>query len=491
MKKSVGMKKTVKNIAKLETLNSKLRDQNHLLKVQNEMREKGVQNSLASLSGPWGGQTNPYSMAPITGPDALIKNNVYYPISLMWVQLEYMYKSHGLIQSLVNMPVRDALSGWIDLKSNTLERKQIWKLADVCTKKGIQEVITDAGSWGGLYGGSGIVISTEQKMDTPLDLDLLANDKRIEFYACSRWELVSPWRDSEYYNFYGEKIHNSRVLTLCGQTAPFQIRWMLSGWGLSEIERVYEDFQTYIRVKNMIYALLWEAKVDVFKFENFASQMLSPDAELKTNARMSLMNSQKNYNSAMLMDKMDEFEQKQINFSGIAEIYRESRIELAASYQFPMTKLFGLPSTGFSTNQDDRETYNAGIEARNRPQLRAPILKILRLLSIAMYQDDSSIDFSFKPLRLVTATEEESIKTSKLNRLLSLFNNGIISNDQMSELLISEGIYSSSIDINRFSDDISAERPHIEQIDTIDMPEKLWGMGNFKNPAPNPHTRNG
>src|SRR5579864_502279 len=103
------------------------------------------------------------------------------------------------------------------------------------------------------------------------------------------------------------------------------IRWQLSGWGMSELERVIEDFNTYIRVKNVIYELLYEAKVDVYKFKDFAAQMLSAEAEQQTNKRIQIMNAQKNYNSALLLDKEDDFDQRQVTFSGLAEIYRKSR----------------------------------------------------------------------------------------------------------------------------------------------------------------------
>ena len=38
------------------------------------------------------------------------------------------------------------------------------------------------------------------------------------------------------------------------------------------------------------------------------------------------MNEMKNFNNALVLDKNDEYDQKQITFSGLAEVMKENRI---------------------------------------------------------------------------------------------------------------------------------------------------------------------
>src|ERR1035437_2572113 len=307
------MKLDIKTVKGLTVLNNLLRDQNQAMRQNLELRkERTITNSLASLSGLMG-NGNPYSQTPLTSFGPMLQNNVYAPLTIDWNILQYAYKTHGVIQTMIDMPVLDALRGGITIRhdeNSQLDEEDIAILQDTLEKKGVLDVVGMAATWTRLFGGGGIIMSTDAPSEEPLDLKALARDQQIEFYACNRWELAAPWRTSEKYTFYGKTLDASRVLTMCGKEAPYTLRWQLAGWGMSELERCLEDFNTYIRVKNVIYELLYEAKVDIWKFKDFASQMLSAEAEAQTNKRMQIMNSQKSYNSAVLMDLEDEFEQR-------------------------------------------------------------------------------------------------------------------------------------------------------------------------------------
>lgn len=463
------MKIDLKTLKGLNVMNGLLREQNLALKVGLSEKDKRVFNSLANLSGLNGPGINPFLQTPITSFNPLLQNNSYAPLTLDWTILMYAYKTHGIIQTMIDMPVTDALRGGIIIKSDgRASEDEIALLQDTLEEKGVLDVIMEARNWTRLFGGGALIVATDRPMNEPLDLKHLARTKMIELYACNRWELASPWRTSATYNFYGKTLDASRVRTMCGKTPPYTLRWQLAGWGLSELERFYEDFNTYLRVKNVIYELLYEAKVDVWKFKDFATQMLSAEAEAKTNQRMAIMNSQKSYNSAILMDLEDEYEQKQLTFSGLADIYRESRIELASSSHIPMTKLFGLPSTGLSTNEDDLEKYNGTVESEVRQPMRRDIRFVLKLFSIALFGDDYNFDFDYKTLRVLGAKEEEEIKTSKNTRYQAWYQAGLISPEKYEELIKKDKLADVNLDFDK--NPVSLE--HVEELDSADLPEK-------------------
>lgn len=467
----VTVKLDAKTMAGITVLNNLMREQNLQLKNNIAMRkELGITNSLASMSGLSGagfaaGQT------PITSFNPMLQNNIYAPLTLDWTILMYAYKTHGMVQSLIDMPVLDALRGGINIRSKQLSPDEIDALTDAYEKKGVQDVVASAMNWTRLFGGGAVIISTDKPMDQPLDIKHLAKDGQIEFYACNRWELMSQWRTAPRYNFYGKTIDASHVITLCGKEAPYTLRWQLSGWGMSELERGLEDFNTYIRVKNVIYELLYEAKVDVYKFKDFASQMLSAEAEAQTNRRMQIMNAQKNYNSAVLLDLEDDFAQRQITFAGLAEIYREARVEISASWRIPMRKLFGIASAGLSADSSgdtDTENYNAMLESEIRERARPVIRKILDVLCVAMFGDTYDLDFEFKPLRMVSAKEEEEINRAKFDRLMGLYDRGLVDEVQLTDMLSKEKLLDSEIELQ--------EPPEVDEDvtekDGAAMPEK-------------------
>lgn len=462
-------------------MNDMLRDQNNHIRNSLQMRREGVLNSLASLSLPGFGNSA-YLQTPITSFNPILQNNVYAPLTLDWTVLIYAYKTHGIIQTLIDTPVLDALRGGIDITSDELGEDEKGELQDQLDHHGILDKIATARRWTRLFGGGGLIVSTESPMDQPLDFRQLAHDGRFELYPCNRWELSAPWKTAEMYQFYGKSVHHSRVILMSGKEAPYILRWQLSGWGMSELERVIEDFNTYIRIKNVIYELLYEAKVDVYRFKDFAAQMLSSEAEAQTNRRMQIMNNAKNYNAALLLDKEDEFEQKQLTFSGLAEIYTESRIELCSALRFPFSKLFGTTAGGASlanSSQDDLENYNGMIESEERRPLRPAIRKVLDILCVALFGDTYDLDFEFKPLRILGAKEEEEVKTFKFNRLNQIYQQGLISPQDYGEMLKKEKLVDGRIQIQ--DDAVPIDR-ELDREDAQDLPEdQTLGVGVHRN----------
>lgn len=455
------MKIDPKTLKGLKLYNSLLNEQNGHIRERLALRDRVMANSLSSISGPGFGQVNgQYAQTPITSFNPMLQNNIYAPLTIDWTILMYAYKTHGLIQTLCDMPVLDALRGSITIRSKELDDDEIGLLEDKFNSKEILDTIIEAQIWTRLFGGGALIISTDRPSEEPLDLKQLARDKELQLYACNRWELMAPWRIAPQYNVYGKTVDASRVITMSGKAAPYLIRWQLAGWGMSELERVIEDFNTYIRVKNVIYELLYEAKVDVYKFAHFADQILAPEAEQQVNKRMQLMNASKNYNSALLMDKEDDFDQKQITFSGLAEIYRESRIELAASLRMPMSKLFGIPSTGFSSGEDDRENYHEMVESEVRRPLRPVIRQILDYLCVALLGDTYDLDFDYKPLRLLGTKEQEEVDTSKFNRMMMLHDKGLITPEELGEMLAKAKLVDSDISL--------VSNPDVLQLDRIE-----------------------
>lgn len=397
-----------------------------------------LKNTLNDLVSSAFAQTNLTSFNPI------LQNNIYAPLSINYNLLMYMYKTHGVIQTAIDMPVLDALRGGLELHSDELDQDDLKDMDDLLENLLVLDTIGESRVWTRLFGGGALIINTLSDPQEPLTEKDLKKGK-IEFYAASRWELGSEHRISDYYLFYGRRIHSSRVLTMSGKSAPFTIRWQLQGWGMSEVERMVEDFNAYIRNRNVIYELLNEAKVDVFQFENFNAQLATAVGTELVRKRVQLMNQTKNFMNAVAMDAKDIYEQKQLSFSGLAEMMKENRIAMASSLRIPMTKLFGISASGLSSGEDDIENYNAMVESEVRQPMRSVIRKVLELISVAIYGQKFDIGFKFKPLRVMGGVDEENIKTQKHNRYMGLYNAGIIDSRELGDLEQKDGLVSTEI----------------------------------------------
>lgn len=434
-------------------------------------RKNNVSPNNTLLAGVFNNLATQYGQSPLSQPFELGSNSNYTPITLNRVLLSYSYMTFGIIQTFIDQPVEDAFRGGLDLKSDELSPEELKELGDALDKEGDLKAIKDTMKWAKLYGGAGLIINTDQDPTTPLDMDAISEDAPLKFIDADRWELIwnfiSGDRTDTPYNYYGQSIHKSRVVKIMGKDAPSYIRRRLQGWGMSELERTIRPLNSYVKNEDLIYQLLDEAKIDVWKIQGFNVNILNALGQGQTNDRLLIANMLKNFHRAIIMDKEDDYEQKQISFSGLADILNQNRIGIAAAVRMPMAKLFGLSAAGFNSGEDDIENYNALIESEVRSKAREILREILPIRCQKLFGFvPESLDFEFKPLRVLSAVEEENIKTSQFNRLTAQFANGTLTGPEYAETLKTKGIQDMETEVGQGAE-----------------PEPPEGSASFEKPA--------
>lgn len=217
-------------------------------------------------------------------------------------------------------------------------------------------------------------------------------------------------------------------LPVLGKQAPSFIRQRLRGWGMSEVERLVRSLNQYMKNQDVIFELMDEAKVDVYKIEGFNSALLNAQGTAKITERTQLSNMLKNFQNAIVMDVKDEYEQKQQPFTGLAEMVVQNRQGIAADLKMPVTKLFGISAAGFNSGEDDIENYNSMLEGEVRAKAKYLVVDVLRICCKKLFgfvPEDLSI--TFNPLRELTAKEQEEVKDKRLERVLKLYDKGLMS----------------------------------------------------------------
>lgn len=396
--------------------------------MKNAMAElKVLKNTLSDLV-----PNQPYETSQLSNLETLYKNNRYSPLTINRVLLSYLYSEHGIIQSAVDQPVQDALRGGLEITSNEMDNDDIDALQEYMEENNILDVVGQAEIWKRLFGGAGLLINMEVDPAQPF---VMQQTNQLEFYAADRWELASTKRSDEFYEFYGQKIHSSRIITFAGKIAPSTIRPQLQGWGMSEVERMVRDLNAYLKNKNLIFELLDESKIDVYKIKNFNNSLVTAAGTAKIERRIELANSLKNFQRAVVMDKEDEYDQKTLTYAGLADMIKENRIGIASALRMPMTKLFGLSASGFNSGEDDIENYNAMVESEIRSPLRKPLRTVLSLCCMQLFGHVPDFKFKFKPLRIMDEKDEETVNTSRHNRLISLYDRGLMYSEELGKAM--------------------------------------------------------
>ena len=405
--------------------------------------------------------------SPMTQPFTLASANSYTPITLNRILMSYSYMTQGLIRTFIDQPVDDAFRGGFEVVAPELDPDDLAKLQTelkrvrgrrdnrAFNKRSITALVNfNAGNnlansdmkvlkktcyWARLYGGAGVIINTTQDFRKELDVDAINENTPLEFMDADRWELVlsqqNLWDEANPtpFNYYGLPLHSTRVMKMLWAEAPSYIRLRLQGWGMSEIERCIRSVNAYIKFENLLFELLDEAKIDVYKIQGFNTALASDTATQNIHRRVALGNQLKNFQHAITMDSEDDYIQKTLTFTGIPEIYEQLRMNLCSDLKMPMNKLFGTSATGFGGGQDALENYNCIVEGvREDVEPVAIEMVALRCQQLFGFIPED-ITLKWKPLRVLSGVEEEQIKTSKSNRTLAWFDRNLFTGQEASE----------------------------------------------------------
>ncbi len=445
-----------------------------------------VQNDLASAIGLGGGmipsgfpqnQGNPLS-EQVSQPTTIFKNLRWYLVSNMRQVLSEAYVELGLVQAIVDLPVDDGLRGGIEIKSQQLSEEQIQELLVSLDRDNDLVTAGQAAKWNRLFGGAGIIVLTDQDPEEPLDLKTIDKNTPLEFRAADMWELFWDKQNTEgydptiqeesfeTYNYYGEPIHKSRVMRLKGIEAPSFIRPRLRGWGFSVVEILVRSINQYLKATDLAFEVLDEFKVDVYKIKNLTGSLFSDAGERAIQRRVQLANYQKNYQNAITMDSEDDWDHKQLSFAGLGDAMLQIRMQVASDMRMPLTKLFGISAAGFNSGEDDIEVYNAMVESQVRNKLKYDLLRICEIKCqklFGMIPDDMTL--AFKPLRVMSAEQEENVKNAKFARLLQALQAGQIDQKTFKDAINKENLLGVTLDTSQDTLDDAVEDGEGEDTD--------------------------
>lgn len=447
-----------------------------LASIKTTVHENDIERNNASANWGLNGLLNgvfaggPGQGNTLSQPYTLANSNAYTPISLNRILLSYSYMTQGLFRTVVCQPVDDAFRGGVRIKSSELKPDDVKDLERAMKRTQSQSALRKMGKtvggwvnynacadlarsdmsaikhalyWGRLYGGAGLIVNTDQDFRKPLNVEAIRPDSPLVFIPADRWELVLSninifdYKSPMPYDYYGYPLHTTRVFKFLWNEAPSYIRLRLQGWGMSEVESCIRTINAFLKFENLIFELLSEAKIDVWKMKGYNSLLLSANGTQRVRQAVQMTNQIKDFNNAIIMDKDDEYAQKQLGslFSGLSDAWEQLRLNLCSDLKFPRNKLFGESAGGFSSGEDSLENYNAIVEGL-RETADPLVIDVAALRCQQLFgfvPDDLEVEWS--PLRVVKATDQEIINTSRQKRTTDLYSLGLYDGKEASEAL--------------------------------------------------------
>lgn len=346
--------------------------------------------------------------------------NTYVYSQLSPQQLLASYRSAWLPRAIVDIPAQDATRKWRMWKA---EAEQITKIERVERRLRVRETVLQALIAARLFGGSAIYISTgERATDKPLDPSkvreikglVVLNPMQITPGQINRDIYSDYYGRPEYYELQSEgrapiKIHASRLVVLKGSSVPDNTM-QYTGWGDSVLQSTMDAVLQADSANANINSLIFEAKVDVFRFQDFMNQLGSGQDELIIK-RMSAQAAIKGINGAVVLDKEDEYEQKSASFGSLPDLMDRFMNNVAGASRIPVTRLFGRSAAGLSgTGDGDERVYFDYINYLQTVEIEPALHNLDEcLIWTALGSRPEEIFYEWNPLRQVTETERATI----------------------------------------------------------------------------------
>lgn len=367
-----------------------------------------------------------YAFAAMTGPEA-----------------EAAYRNSWLARKIVDVPGKDMTREWRDWKTSKDKIEAIEKEERrLQLRAKVQRCLILAR----MFGGAGLVLGTaDSDQSQPLDVERVRKGDLKYVRALSRYQLVEgpqredpldPWVDEpEFYALSNRtggqvKLHPSRVVPFVGQKAPEggfypQASWF---WGDPVMQSVGDAVKNADLAQSGFAALIDEAKVDIVHMPELLETWSNEEHEEQLKSRIQVAQLGKSLFRTLLLDKEEEWEQRQITWAGIPDTMFAFLNVVAGAADIPLTRLLGtspkgLQSTGDGEDRDYKDMVKAWQEDLLEPALDRTDDVLLRSVFGSVPTD---IYWEFAPLNRLNEKEAAEVENKNAQTIKTYADTGIM-----------------------------------------------------------------
>ena len=208
----------------------------------------------------------------------------------------------------------------------------------------------------------------------------------------------------------GVPIHRSRVLYFSQNELPTLLKPAYNFFGIPLTQTVLDVVSHFTECREAEARLLTKFSLTIFK-TNLNAQILSGADWASIDRRLNHFAKNRNNDGVLLIDKEEEEVDVKITaLSGVREIVSQAMEFVAAMFQEPATKLWGIAPQGMNaTGESDLENHYKHISSQQERQLRKPLERLVKILQLIEYGEiDESISVEFNPL---SEKSEEAMAT--------------------------------------------------------------------------------
>jgi phage-related protein (TIGR01555 family) len=379
-------------------------------------------------------------------------HSVYSFVPLGPQELLSTYRSSWLPRAIVDIPAQDVVRKW---RAWQAEADQITKIEREEKRLGLREIVQQAYIAARLYGGAAIYIGTNDRAPekplvpskatvlrsltvlTPMQItpDEISRDIDSGFYGRAEFYTVATKGGAQV------PVHATRLVVFDGAQVP-DIDARTTGWADSVLQSVMEAVLQADGANANIASLIFEAKVDVFRFAGIMELLRQGGDDLVTK-RLQAQAVLKGINGAVVLDMDDEYSQKNASFASLPDLMDRFMQNVSGASRIPVTRLLGRSAAGLSGSGDgDERVYFDHINHLQSSEIE-PAMKVLDecLIWAALGARPAEIFYHWNPLRQVSEKERAEIFKTTADAARALAGSAageLLPIDALSDALVNE-----------------------------------------------------
>lgn len=236
------------------------------------------------------------------------------------------------------------------------------------------------------------------------------------------------------------KVHHSRCHRLKLGKAKLTDKKV---YGTSDLQNKYNIIRLFDTVITCIGDIIQDSNIDVL----FVPDLIAKIAQGKEDdirKFVNLINQIKSSMNAIVLDAgnseaQGRWEQKTATYSGLSEILTKLFIVTSGALDRPITVLFGLSASGFSTGDDDLESYHGTINGLQESRLR-PAQEFIDKFVLDKMMPNHGLTFEYPTIKVTNEDKEATRFNQFASAYSGLVNAGIIPDKVAQTELIARGL---------------------------------------------------
>ncbi|MFE0754164.1 DUF1073 domain-containing protein [Inquilinus sp. NPDC058860] len=371
-------------------------------------------------------------------------------------QLDAAYRGDWIARKVIDVPPFDMTREW---RRWHAAPDQIEAIEAEEARLGVQRKVARALRLARLYGGAALVLGAGDG-DPAQPLPPLGRGALRYLHVMHRWEIAPGEIDRDVLSpGFGEpgwyqvasaqqgsvRLHPSRVVRLPGAELPDGAG--ADGWGDSVLQAMMDAIRQAGLAAQGVATLIHEAKLDVIRIPQLTQSLAQDDYARRLVERFALANTMKGLVSALVIDKEEEWDRKQLSFAQLPEVMQQYLQIAAGAADIPATRLLGQAPAGLNaTGESDIRNYYDRIAAEQRVTL-GPALRRLdeALILSALGTRPPEIRFEWAPLWQLGAGEAAAIGKTKAETSSLYAASGLIPPEVLARAvrnqIVEDGIY--------------------------------------------------